>query len=181
MNRRTRWDSAVGLAVGSALVLVLVLALAIPASAQAQWKWRDPSGRTQYSDLPPPNGTAERDILQRPDAGPRRALAPLAAASGASAPASGAPLLAPRGSEPELDARRRKVEQEEVTRKTAEDARVAAGRGENCTRARAQMRTLDSGMRISRINEKGEREIIDDATRAAETQRARAVIAADCK
>ena len=38
--------------------------------AQAQWKWRDKSGQTQYSDLAPPAGTPEADILQRPNSGP---------------------------------------------------------------------------------------------------------------
>jgi hypothetical protein len=54
--------------------------------AQAQWKWRDKSGQTQYSDLAPPPGTPEADILQRPNVNPSRApVAAAPAASGASA------------------------------------------------------------------------------------------------
>ena len=44
------------------------------------------------------------------------------------------------------------------------------------------MRTLESGMRLARTNDKGEREILDDKQRADETQRTRQdVIAADCE
>ena len=41
-------------------------------------------------------------------------------------------------------------------------------RAENCARARSHMSSLDSGMRLSRTNEKGEREILDDKARAEE-------------
>ena len=43
------------------------------------------------------------------------------------------------------------------------------------------MRTLDSGVRIARTNEKGEREFMDDAARAAEAKRTQDIIASDCK
>jgi hypothetical protein len=178
------------------VVLVTTLGLALALPAFAQWKWRDKAGQTQYSDLPPPPGTAEQDILARPNASQRRAAAaPLAAsaASAASGAASGAapgvpsgtavaaPRLAPKSSEPELEAKRRKGEEEAAEKKKAEEARLAVARAENCTRAKAQIRTLDSGVRVTRTNEKGEREYLDDATRAAEAQRSRGIIASDCK
>jgi hypothetical protein len=62
----TRWS-------GVALAALIGLAVTLPAAAQ--WKWRDQRGQTQYSDLPPPPGVPESDILQRPAAtGARRAL-----------------------------------------------------------------------------------------------------------
>jgi len=159
----------------TALTCAAVLGALLAVPAQAQWKWRDKTGQTQYSDLPPPPGIAESDILQRPNANQR--LAPAAAASGA---ASGA-LLVPKGSDPELEAKRRKVEQDVAAKKKAEDEKVAIAKADNCLRAKAQMRTLDSGVRLSRTNDKGEREVLDDATRAAETKRAQDIIASDCK
>lgn len=159
-----------------ALVAALVgLTLALPASAQ--WKWRDPHGQTQYSDLPPPPGVPEKDILQRPAAARRAAALPAAPASAASA----APLAAARASDPALEAKRKQAEQEAAAKKKAEEDKIAAARAENCARARAQMRTLDSGIRIARVNDKGEREIIDDAARAAEVKRTQALIASECK
>ena len=161
------------------IAAALGLALALPAFAQ--WKWRDKAGQTQYSDLPPPAGTAEADILLRPNAGQRRVAAAPVAAPAASGAASAAPRLAPKASEPELEAKRRKADEEVAAKKQADEARMAAARADNCVRAKAQMRTLDSGVRVTRTNEKGEREYLDDAARAAEAQRSRGIIASDCK
>ena len=57
---------------------------------------------------------------------------------------------------------------------------MAAAKADNCKRAREQMRSLESGMRMARVNEKGEREILDDKMRADEMKRARDMVASDC-
>jgi hypothetical protein len=57
----------------------------------------------------------------------------------------------------------------------------AAQRAENCARAKSHLNALSDGMRIARTNDKGEREVLDDKGRAEEMQRARQVIASDCK
>ena len=163
----------------TALTCAAVLGALLAVPAQAQWKWRDKNGQTQYSDLPPPAGIPESDILQRPNTGPRRAVTTAPAA--ASDAASSAPALAPKGSDPELEAKRRQAEQDVAAKKKAEEEKVAIAKADNCLRAKAQMRTLDSGVRIARTNDKGEREFLDDTARAAETKRTRDIIAADCK
>ena len=163
----------------TALTCAALLGALLAVPAQAQWTWRDKNGQTQYSDLPPPAGVAESDILQRPNATQRRA--PAGAPAAASGAASGAPALAPKGSDPELEAKRRQAEQEVAAKKKAEEEKVAIGKADNCLRAKAQMRTLDSGVRIARTNEKGEREFMDDAARAAEAKRTQGIIANDCK
>ena len=56
-----------------------------------------------------------------------------------------------------------------------------AARAENCRRARSHMATLDSGIRLSRTNEKGEREILDDKQVADEMNRTRQIISSDCR
>jgi len=160
------------------LLLAALLGASLALPAAAQWKWRDRSGQTQYSDLPPPQGTAEKDILQRPNSGAMR-NAPVAAAAAASA--ASAPLLTAKGVEPELEAKRKKLEQDEADKKKAEEQRIAAIRADNCVRARSQTRTLESGVRIARTNDKGEREILDDKQLAAEIKRSRDVMASDCK
>jgi hypothetical protein len=158
----------------SAVVLFALLGVvALPAAAQ--WKWRDSSGQIQYSDLPPPPGVAEKDILLRPlQMQQRRPVAPAVAAASAAA-------SAPKGVDPELDARRRKADQEHAAKQKVEEEKVAAARADNCQRARNYMRTLDDGVRISRTNDKGEREFLDDKQRAEETRRTREIIASDCK
>ena len=157
---------------------MLGAALAMP--AQAQWKWVDKDKRVQYSDLPPPPGVAEQDILQRPR-GAERPAAASPAPTPASAAASSAPLLVPKTAEPELEAKRKKAEQEEAAKKKAEQDRIAAIKADNCSRAQAQMRTLDSGVRIARTNTKGEREVLDDAGRAEEVKRTKAMLSSECK
>jgi Domain of unknown function (DUF4124) len=162
------------------VVLAALLGSTLALPAAAQWKWRDKNG-VQYSDLPPPPGVAEADILQRPSAASRRGILPVVAASAA---ASGAQALAPKTVDSELEAKRKKTEDEANTKKKAdekaEEARVAAARAENCTRAQTQLRTLDSGVRLAQINEKGERIVMDDTARAAESKRARDMIAENC-
>jgi hypothetical protein len=163
-----------------AAFLVLV---ALP--AEAQWKWKDKSGRIQYSDLPPPVGTPDQDILARPSAQRNNSPAsPLPAASAAASTqlvGSASSPLAPKLVDPELEAKRKKAEADQAVKNKAEEERIAAVKADNCARARAQLRTLDSGVRVSRTNEKGEREFLDDKQRADETQHAKDAIAADCK
>lgn len=156
------------------VVLATLLGLSVSFSASAQWKWKDKSGQTQYSDLPPPATVPDQDILLRPSASARRASPPALVASSA-------PLSAAHASDPELEARRKKAEQDAADKKSAEEAKVAASRAENCSRAREAARTLDSGIRVTRANAQGEREVMDDAARAAESQKAHDVMASDCK
>jgi hypothetical protein len=157
------------------LAVAFAAALAAP-SAYAQWKWKDASGIVQYSDLPPPPGIADRDILQRPAPAAMMRAAPQAA-SAATMGASGAA----RGVDPELEARRKKAEQDEAARKKADEDRAGAARADNCARARGNLKALDDGLRMARLNAKGEREVLDDQARAEESRRTRAVIASDCK
>ena len=129
--------------------------------------------------------TPDQDIFTRPTAQKRNvAGSPFAPASGtAVAPAASAASspLVPRTVDPELDAKRKKTEGEQAARNKVEEDRVAAVKADNCGRARSQLRTLDSGIRVSRTNDKGEREFLDDKQRAVETQHAKDAIAADCK
>jgi hypothetical protein len=160
-----------------ASMAIFLLGATLSPAAHAQWKWRDGRGQVTVSDTPPPPGVTDKDILQRPSAAVHRAVpaasAPQAAASVASAPLS--PL------ETEVEARKRKAEQEQKAKEKAVEEAQAAARTENCGRAKSQLRALDEGLRMARVNEKGEREILDDKGRAAESQRARAIIASDCK
>ena len=157
-------------------VLVAVLGVCASAHAAAQWKWRDKTGQVQYSDLPPPAATPEADILQRPSP----TTVPRAASAGSAAAAS-APLLKPKTADPELEANLKKAEEAEAKKKKAEESRIADVKAENCARARGQLAGLEQGIRIVRFNAKGEREYLDDKGRAEEAQRARNVIASDCK
>jgi hypothetical protein len=164
------------------LPVILALAFAVlPMHAQAQWKWRDAQGRVTVSDRPPPQDVPAQNILSRPAGADRKDRAAPAPAARASDAATTPVVAAAPGVDPEIEARKKKLEQEQLAKqKEAEDRRAAEMR-DNCQRARAHMASLESGARIARPNDKGEREILDDDQRAAEMARTREAIAANCK
>jgi len=168
------------------VLLVAVAASVVALPSEAQWKWRDKSGHVQYSDLPPPTGTSDSDILARPSPTARRpspstntAPAPLVGA----ASASGAAASAPRSTaDAELEAKRKKAEADAAAKAKADQERVAALRADNCVRAKSQLSTLESGIRLAQTNPKtGEREFLDDKQRADEVRRTRDVISENCR
>jgi hypothetical protein len=158
--------------------LIIVLLAGLCTSASAQWKWHDDKGQTQYSDLPPPLGVAESKILSRPASAKVRSAASAAEAASA---VTVAPLPSAKTVDPELEEKLRKEQQAKADKSKLEEQKVAAHKADSCSRARSQMRGLDEGFRIARINAQGEREVLDDKGRAEETKRVKAIIAADCK
>lgn len=164
-----------------ALMLSAGAVVCTPALASGQWKWRDANGSVQYSDRPPPQGTPESAILAKPRASTARIVSKPVEAAPASASATRAAPPAAKASESELDAKRRKAEEEEKAKQQAEEAKLAKERAENCERAKTYQRTLNDGIRISRTNAKGEREILDDQGRAEEMRRTQDAIKANCK
>jgi type IV secretory pathway VirB10-like protein len=158
------------------LALLAAACLLMSAPAEAQWKWRDSRGQVHISDTPPPRDIPDKDVLQRAEPQPRKQAAPPPAVA-ASAPGPATPPPA----DPELEERKRKAEQEQAARQKADEKRLKAQREENCRRAREQLATMDSGMRIVRVKPDGEREYLSDAQRASEAQRARDAIASDCR
>lgn len=145
--------------------------------AAAQWKWKDARGQVVISDTPPPREIPERDVLQKPTLVLQRSAAQAAPAASAAAGEAAAKAKV----DPELEARRKKAEAEQQEKQKAEEQKVAAVRADNCRRARAHFETLNSGIRLTRINDKGEQEFLDDSQRAAEMQRARQTIASECR
>lgn len=151
-------------------------------AASAQYQWVDKSGRKVFSDQPPPADIPQKDILRQPGAAPRPAAVPAPsgdAAAGAPKAASSAPRLS--GVDKGLEEKKKQAEDAEAAKKRAQDEQNAKQRAENCNRARSSKADFDSGMRIARTNAQGEREFIDDDTRAAEAKRLQGIIASDCK
>ncbi|WP_088287412.1 DUF4124 domain-containing protein [Ideonella sp. A 288] len=164
-------------------LLCSLMLLALAASpVQAQWKWKDSKGQVHVSDIPPPREVQDKDILQRPNVQVRRAATAVPVATPAASAAMGSASAASRPTvDPELEARRKKLEAEQQAKAKAEEDKQAALRAENCQRARQQMAALQSGQRIARVNTSGEREILDDKGRADEMATARRVMDSDCR
>lgn len=66
----------------------------------------------------------------------------------------------------ELDAKRKQMEEEEARKKADKEAQDKIAqqkiKEENCAAAQANLRTFQSGGRISRVDEKGEKVFLDD-------------------
>jgi hypothetical protein len=173
------------------LCIALVGGLSI-GSASAQWGWKE-GGRTVFSDQPPPAGIPAKDIIRRPagsrapiEAGPA-ASTPNGTASAATTGTTGtATAAAPArpasaGRDSELEKKKKEADAKKEAEKKVEEQKQAAARSENCERARRAKATFDSGQRVSTTNAKGEREIMSEADRSAETKRLEGIISADCK
>jgi two-component sensor histidine kinase len=64
---------------------------------------------------------------------------------------------------------------------SAAKERLSAEKAQNCQRARNQLQMLQSGVRMARANDKGEREFLDDKARADEIARTQQLISANCE
>ncbi len=167
--------------------LVLGCVVALPLSASAQWQWLDKNGKKVFSDQAPPPDIPEKNILRR--VGPQPVARSTANPNVDAAPAEGAADAAPKaatapkptGVDKELEEKTKKAEADEKARQAAEAAKVAKAKADNCALARQGKATVDSGIRIAKVNAKGEREIMDDSARAAEQKRIQSVIDSDCK
>lgn len=140
----------------------LVLAcLAIALSAQAQmYKCVDARGVTQYSDRPCPDGKGKAvDIrAQPPISGTLQGSGDMGAA--------------------ERDFQRRQID------RAREDEAVAARAEQQkrrCAALHSQLDFLTRFNTISKVNEKGERVYMDDATRNSNIEQLKSAIARDCR
>ena len=168
-----------------------VFCITFAAVAAAQWQWIGKDGRRVFSDQSPPPEIQEKDILKRPGATLRAAVPVAPAVEGAVAAASkpagvasapSAKASAPKvsGKDAELEAKKKKADEEQLEKKKAEEEKVAKAKAENCARAKSGLATLKSGVRMAGRNDKGETEVFDDAKRAAESKRAQEIIDSSC-
>lgn len=176
---------------------VLLIGMMCAMSAQAQWKWRDADGRVNYSDRPPPASVPASQVTQldrsgavRSAPGTSASAAPgqaridtasavardAAAGNGGAADAPAARSWADRA----IEARRRQAEKEAAERKAQDQAQAAAGLARACEGARAELRTLESGMRVATVKSDGEREILGDEEREARIQQLSRELRAQC-
>lgn len=162
-------------------VFLLGLVFGLPALALAQWQWVGNDGRKVFSDQPPPPDIPSKNIIKQPGL---KGQPPIPAEVDAAAPepakaAASVPKLVAK--DKRLDEKKKQAEAAEAEKKKAEEEKYAKAKAENCDRVKRAKASYDSGVRIVRTNAKGEREYMDDATRAAETKRLQGVIETDCK
>jgi type IV secretory pathway VirB10-like protein len=172
---------------GFAALVAAAMALAWALPAVAQWAWRDENGRQVYSDRPPPASIKPSQITQQPS---RQVVIPIPAAPAAgtddaakaAAPdAKAAQPAAPKTTaEREMEFRKRQQERADSEKKAQEEQQKASAKAAECERAKGYLKSLEDGVRVSRTDASGNREILDDAQRAAEVERTRKIVQSTC-
>jgi len=153
----------------------------------AQWQWTDSAGKTVFSDRAPPPEVPDKAIRKRPSVASAAdpgagASSPsiMPATSAASAASAGSPPII-RRTDSALAAKAKQAEQADLAQRGAQEARLRQARADNCGRAKSALAHLASGQRVARSNDRGEREVLDDAARALEQQRLQSVVDTECK
>ncbi len=151
-------------------------------SAFAHWQWIGKDGQVVFSDLAPPADVPEKDILKRPvDRFNTAGAAEVSSPASVAMPQSAASAIKLSGVDKELADKKLKVEEAESAKRKALDEQVLKAKVENCARTKQARSSYESGMRIARTNDKGEREFLDDAARALELKRIQSIIDSDCR
>ena len=150
-------------------------------SAFAQWQWIDKDGRKVFSDRSPPADIQDKNILKRPTGNTQTTTVPDGESTSASAALRKASTPRLSGKDAQLEARKKQAEEEAAAKKKADEEKQAKSRAENCERAKKGLAGFQSGLRVFITNGKGEREVMDDNARAAETRRLQGIADSDCR
>jgi len=143
----------------------LLLALLIPCAVWAGqvFEWKDASGKPHFSDQPPIGVDAKPIGIKT---NPPKPSGPPA---GAGAQSNGAKTWTEKND----DFAKRKAEEQDAEAKAREEDAQNKRKQEACDSAKAQLKLLESGRRVQRMDEKGERVVLDDAAREQEMARIR--------
>jgi hypothetical protein len=125
------------------------------------YRWVDSQGRVQYSDQPPPGSNAKK-VTNKPATGTQ---------------GSGAKSY----QDQDQEFRKRRVEEEEAAKKQTTADQQAKTTQKNCAEAKSQLSLLQGGGRISKTNEKGEKEFLDEKGIESAIADARKAVADWCK
>lgn len=175
------------------LYSVCVIALALPMLASAEiYKWKDKNGVMRYSDTPPPANVKVDTLNKKNTVTPVQAEEPAIGLklSGESADSSAPEVKKPKmpsdmkdpPPDPELEASKLRAKNAEIEKQNKlEKEKQAKIDAENCKSAKANYQSYTQGGRIYKMNEKGEREYMDDAGFEEGKAKAQAEIQQYCK
>lgn len=141
-------------------ILVLACALAASTAAFGQlYKWVDKDGKVTYSDQPPPAQQSKQLNLN----------------TGVASPPTRSAI------ERDKEIEKGRVEAREKAKVASEKERKSEIDQQNCKSARAYLKTVESGVRVSTMDDKGEQVILDDDQIAAERVKAQKAVDEACK
>ena len=155
-------------------ILILIASLVATAATAGQvFEWQDASGRKHFSDQPPPGVDAKPIGV--------RTQAPATNAPPAGGAADKVDQKPQTWVEKNEALEKRKAEDAETAAKAQAEAAEEQRRQQACNDAREQLKLLQSGVRVQRMDADGQRVVLDDAARAEEMARVRDNIEAACK
>ena len=144
------------------LLATAMVGCALTAHGQQFYKWVDDKGVTQYTTTPPPGGKAQ--AIKTAPASP--------------------PPGAKTWQEQEIEFRARQVERAEAEHKQEQAEtkakRDAALRRSACSSAHREVQALQEQRPVYILNEKGERQYLDDAQRTETLRKTKAFIEQEC-
>ena len=152
------------------LIITMAVLITLPSLSYAElYKWKDKNGQMQYTDTPPPSNIKREDISGKkginatgkeplsavtnsqpvPAQGPNKELQKLVEKEQSTDPADAAAKIRQQNAEAEKKNKQEKEAQAKL-------------KAENCKAAKANLESYAQGGRIYKMNEKGEREYLDD-------------------
>jgi hypothetical protein len=161
------------------LVLTVFALTAVSSLSQAEiYKWKDKDGKVRYSDTPPPSDVRQEAIGRKKAITPtgKAPLTPVDNAPPAKVSDMPEAPISPEDAAAEQRQRNAEAEKNNRLEKEAEAKRKA----ENCSAARANMQTYTQGGRVYKMNEKGEREYLDESGFKAGREKAQQEINENC-
>ena len=167
------------------LFLAALAFSAVSGLSQADvYKWKDKDGKVRYSDTPPPSNVKLESMTGKKKAQTPTGNAPLSPVGNAAATAA-VPAAMPKDVEPKMSAeetaakqRQENAEAEKNNKKEKESQ--AKLKAENCSAAKANMQSYTQGGRVYKMNEKGEREYLDETGFKAGREKAQQQINENC-
>lgn len=155
----------------------MCLLIALPTLAKADiYKWKGKDGTIRYTDTPPPSNIKQESIGGKKRTKPT-GQSPLAPVANADATVGndemkGKPPKPDTETPEDMAARlRQKNAEAERSNKKEKDAQAKI-KEENCKASKANLASYQQGGRVYKMNEKGEREYLDDAGLKASTEKA---------
>lgn len=163
------------------LFLAVMALTAVSGLSQAEiYKWKDKDGKMRYSDTPPPSNVKQETMSGKKKISSPTSSAPLSPVETNAAPAKMADIpeapISPEDAAAEQ--RQRNAEADKNNKKEKEtEAKLKA---ENCIAAKSNMQTYTQGGRVYKMNEKGEREYMDESGFKAGREKAQQEMNENC-
>ena len=168
------------------LMVLLASLVALPSLGHAEvYKWKDKDGQTRYTDTPPPSNVKLESIgaKKSPKLTGKEPLSPVVNAQPAPAGVkqiTTQPQPQPAMSPEDAAAKLRQQTAETEKKNKQEKESQAKLKAENCKAAKANLESYAQGGRVYKMNEKGEREYLDDAGLKKGADKARGEVSEYC-